>query len=53
MGLFKPDLYRNFGIGFFVGALAVVAVSADNWRDEFNREAQAATAEVEAASPTE
>lgn len=25
MGLFKPDLYRNFAIGFALGALVVMA----------------------------
>lgn len=25
MGLFKPDLYRAFGIGFVLGAVALVA----------------------------
>lgn len=25
MGLFKPDLYRSFGIGFALGAVALFA----------------------------
>ena len=27
MELFTPDLYRNFGIGFAAGALAIVVAS--------------------------
>ena len=26
MGLFKPDFYRSFAVGFVVGALGLVAV---------------------------
>ena len=32
MGLFKPDLYRNFAIGFALGAMAVGAqVGSAHW----------------------
>ena len=27
MSLFTPDLYRNFGIGFVAGAIAVIAAN--------------------------
>ena len=27
MSLFTPDLYRNFGIGFAAGAIAVIAAN--------------------------
>ncbi len=27
MTLFTPDLYRNFGIGFVAGAIAVIAAN--------------------------
>lgn len=50
MGLFKPDLYRNFGIGFLVGALVVGAMAAKDWKQELSGTAYAATAQEEAAS---
>ena len=32
MGLFSADLFRNFGIGFAIGAMLVVAqASTANW----------------------
>lgn len=31
MRLFAPDLFRNFGIGFALGALLVVGASAREW----------------------
>ena len=50
MGLFKPDLYRNFGIGFVLGALAVGAMTAQDWRAEFSNTAYAATEQAERVS---
>ena len=50
MGLFKPDLYRNFGIGFLVGALVVGAMAAKDWSQEFSGKAYAATAQEEASA---
>ena len=50
MGIFKPDLYRNFGIGFVLGALAVGAMTAQDWRAEFSSEAFAATDQAERVS---
>ena len=32
MRLFAPDLYRNFGIGFVAGAIALAFVSVDDWQ---------------------
>ena len=47
MGLFKSDLYRNFAIGFVLGASVVAASAAPDWQAEFAPEAQAAeTAEA-------
>lgn len=46
MGLFKPDLYRNFGLGFLIGSLLVGASLAPNLADEFSTAAQAAPAET-------
>ncbi|MEO9461921.1 MAG: hypothetical protein ABJ242_04215 [Marinomonas sp.] len=42
MGLFKPDLYRNFVIGFLLGALVVVANASPDWEAEFSGKAYAA-----------
>lgn len=50
MGLFKPDLYRNFGIGFLVGALAVGAIAAKDWTQELSGKAYAATTQEETSS---
>lgn len=46
MGLFKPDLYRNFGIGFFVGALLVGASLAGELTTDIASPALAAPAET-------
>lgn len=43
MGLFKPDLYRNFVIGFALGAAAIVVSAAPQGEAEFAGQAQAAT----------
>ena len=45
MGLLKPDLYRNFGVGFLIGALLVGASLAPNLTSDFSSPAQAAPAE--------
>jgi hypothetical protein len=45
MGLFKPDLYRNFGIGFLVGALLVGASLAPNLTTDIASPALAAPAD--------
>lgn len=42
MRLFAPDLYRNFAIGFAVGALLIAGASADSWGRELASPAQAA-----------
>ncbi|MDJ0642024.1 MAG: hypothetical protein QNJ15_04335 [Erythrobacter sp.] len=50
MRLFTPDLYRNFGIGFVVGALALGAASIEDWSQvsaDLAPAAQAAEAEFE------
>lgn len=44
MSLFTPDLYRNFAIGFVLGAVAIVAQAAPDWQAEFSGQAQAAEA---------
>lgn len=31
MRLFSSDLYRNFGIGFALGAVLVVGANANDW----------------------
>ncbi len=42
MSLFTPDLYRNFAIGFVVGALGLAAANAENLRDTIESPAHAA-----------
>ncbi len=42
MRLFAPDLYRNFAIGFAVGALLIAGANADQWGEELASPAQAA-----------
>ena len=42
MKLFAPDLYRNFAIGFAMGAAILAASNVDSWSDEFAPPAQAA-----------
>ena len=46
MGLFKPDLYRNFGIGFMIGALLVGLSLAPQFSTDIVSPASAATAPV-------
>jgi len=50
MGLFKPDLYRNFTLGFVAGAVLVAVSVADNWQADLASPAQAATADHIATS---
>lgn len=42
MTLFSDDLYRNFGIGFAVGAMIVGVSTIDQWGPELESAAQAA-----------
>lgn len=51
MKLFAPDLYRNFGIGFVAGALAIGATTIDDWQDIDTDIAPAARA-AEAPQPS-
>lgn len=44
MGLFTPDLYRNFALGFLAGAVLVGVTVADNLTAHLAQSAQAATA---------
>lgn len=50
MGLFKPDLYRNFAIGFALGAGLVVWQIAPGMAGKIIPEAQAATLSAPALS---
>lgn len=48
MGLFKPDLYRSFAIGFALGALALAFhYGPENWGEAIPQ-AQAHTTEAPA-----
>jgi len=47
MRLFKPDLYRNFGIGFGIGALLVGASLAPHFEADLATPAKAATADTQ------
>jgi len=42
MRLFSTDLFRNFGIGFAVGALLIAGANAETWGGELSSPAQAA-----------
>ena len=42
MRFLSTDLFRNFGIGFIVGAVLVVAANAENWDNAVASPAQAA-----------
>lgn len=42
MRLFAPDLYRNFGIGFAVGAALIAGATVDQWGGDITPAAQAA-----------
>lgn len=51
MTLFSRDLYRNFAIGFAVGALIVGATNADQWSDNIGSPAHAAEQVKALAAP--
>ena len=53
MGLFTPDLYRNFAIGFAVGAVIIGASSVPNWEADLSSPVQAATNTQEAGIVSE
>jgi hypothetical protein len=42
MRLFSSDLYRNFGIGFVLGAAVIVGAKAESWSHAVAAPAQAA-----------
>jgi hypothetical protein len=42
MRLFSSDLFRNFGIGFALGAVLIVGAKADSWSGAVASPAQAA-----------
>jgi len=42
MRLFSSDLFRNFGIGFVLGAVLIAGANADSWSGELAPAAQAA-----------
>ena len=42
MRLFAPDLFRNFGIGFALGAVLIVGAKVDDWSEAVASPAQAA-----------
>lgn len=48
MGLFKPDFYRNFAIGFALGAVVVVWQIAPDMADSLVPQAHAATVDAPA-----
>lgn len=49
MGLFKPDLYRSFAVGFALGAAIVVWQVAPQMAGELIPQAHAATAPAPAS----
>jgi hypothetical protein len=42
MRLFSSDLFRNFGIGFVLGAVLIVGANAEDWSGAVASPAQAA-----------
>lgn len=42
MRLFSPDLFRNFGLGFVLGALVIVGSNPDAWSGAVAAPARAA-----------
>lgn len=42
MRLFSSDLFRNFGIGFVLGALMIAGANAESWGGALAPAAQAA-----------
>ena len=53
MGLFTPDLYRNFAIGFAVGAVIIGVSSVPNWNVDLSSPVQAATSTQESGTFSE
>ncbi len=51
MRLFSPDLFRNFGIGFFLGAILIIGANAADGRGAVASPAQAAEL-IKAPAPT-
>ena len=45
MGLFKADLYRNFAIGFLIGAVMIGVAAVPEWDAELASPAMATTGE--------
>lgn len=52
MTLFTPELFRNFAVGFALGAVALGMVNVDQWSDQVSSPAQAAPP-LEAPQPSE
>jgi hypothetical protein len=44
MRLFATDLFRNFGVGFVLGAVLILGVEAESWSAAVASPAQAAAA---------
>lgn len=53
MRLFSPDLFRNFGIGFALGAVLVVGGQAESWSGAVAAPALAAERTTTAPAPAE
>jgi hypothetical protein len=51
MRLFSSDLFRNFGIGFVLGAALIVGVNAEDWNDAVASPAQAAQMPASSGAP--
>lgn len=51
MRLFSSDLFRNFGIGFVLGAVLILGANADSWSNGVAAPAQAAEM-IEAPAPS-
>lgn len=43
MRLFSSDLFRNFSIGFVLGALLIAGANAESWGGELSSPARAAS----------
>lgn len=41
MRLFSADLFRNFSIGFVLGALLIAGANAENWSGDLSAAARA------------
>ncbi|MBV7258687.1 hypothetical protein [Erythrobacter crassostreae] len=52
MSLFAPDLYRNFALGFAVGAVIVGAATIGQWSDQISPPARAAVS-LDAPQPSD